>query len=64
MASAHHVSKNTVNRLWQFHNLKPHLSQTSKLSRDPKFVQNFTDVVGLELNPPEKRSRFALMKSY
>ena len=54
MASAHDVSKNTVNRLWQLHNLKPHLSQTFKLSRDPKFVQKLTDVVGLYLNPPEK----------
>src|SRR6266581_6445414 len=54
MASAQDVSKNTVNRLWQLHNLKPHLSQTFKLSRDPKFVEKLTDVVGLYLNPPEK----------
>ena len=26
MAEAQEVSKNTVNRLWQLHNLKPHLS--------------------------------------
>jgi transposase len=38
MASAQDVSKNTVNRLWQLHNLKPHLSRSFKLSRDPKFV--------------------------
>ena len=54
MADAQDVSKNTVNRLWQLHNLKPHLSQTFKLSRDPKFVEKLTDVVGLYLNPPEK----------
>jgi len=54
MAKAQDVSKNTVNRLWQLHNLKPHLSQTFKLSRDPKFVEKLTDVVGLYLNPPEK----------
>ena len=54
MARAQGVSKNTVNRLWQLHNLKPHLSQTFKLSRDPKFVEKLTDVVGLYLNPPEK----------
>src|SRR6266478_6718365 len=54
MASAQDVSKNTVNRLWQLHNLKPHLTQTFKLSRDPKFVEKLTDVVGLYLNPPEK----------
>lgn len=54
MANAQGVSKNTVNRLWQLHNLKPHLSRTFKLSRDPKFVEKLTDVVGLYLNPPEK----------
>jgi transposase len=54
MAKAQGVSKNTVNRLWQLHNLKPHQSQTFKLSRDPKFVEKLTDVVGLYLNPPHK----------
>jgi transposase len=54
MASAQGVSKNTVNRLWQLHNLKPHLNRSFKLSRDPKFVEKLTDVVGLYLNPPEK----------
>src|SRR2546430_12850730 len=36
MAKAQGVSKSTVNRLWQLHNLKPHLSRTFKLSRDRK----------------------------
>jgi len=54
MAKAQGVSKNTVNRLWQLHNLKPHLSRSFKLSRDPKFVEKLTDVVGLYLNPPQK----------
>lgn len=54
MAKAQAVSKNTVNRLWQLHNLKPHLHRTFKLSRDPKFVEKLTDVVGLYLNPPQK----------
>jgi transposase len=54
LAHAQGVSKNTVNRLWQLHNLKPHLSQTFKLSRDPKFLEKLTDVVGLYLNPPQK----------
>ena len=54
MAKAQGVSKNTVNRLWQLHNLKPHQSHTFKLSRDPHFVEKLTDVVGLYLNPPQK----------
>jgi len=54
MAKAQGMSKNTVNRLWQLHNLKPHLNRTFKLSRDPKFVEKLTDVVGLYLNPPQR----------
>lgn len=54
MAEEQGISKNTVNRLWQMHNLKPHLSRTFKLSRDAKFLEKLTDVVGLYLNPPEK----------
>ena len=54
MAQAQGVSKNTVNRLWQLHNLKPHLSRTFKRSRDPRFLEKLTDVVGLYLNPPQK----------
>ena len=54
MAQAQAVSKNTVNRLWQLHNLKPHLSRTFKLSRDANFLEKLTDVVGLYLNPPDK----------
>jgi transposase len=54
MAEAQDVSKSTVNRLWQLHNIKPHLSRTFKLSRDAKFLEKLTDVVGLYLNPPDK----------
>src|SRR5437016_594310 len=54
MAKAQGVSKNTVNRLWQLHNIKPHLSRTFKLSRDAKFLEKLTDVVGLYMNPPDK----------
>jgi transposase len=54
MAKAQGVSKATVNRIWQSHQIKPHLSKGFKLSRDPQFLQKLTDVVGLYLNPPEK----------
>jgi len=54
MAEAQGVSKSTVNRLWQLHNLKPHRSQTFKLSRDAKFLEKLTDVVGVYLRPPDK----------
>ncbi len=54
MADAQSVSKNTINRLWQRHNIKPHLDHTFMLSRDPRFLEKLTDVVGLYLNPPQK----------
>jgi transposase len=54
LAKAQEVSPSTVNRLWQLHNLKPHLSRTFQLARDTKFLEKLTEVVGLYLNPPQK----------
>jgi len=54
MAKAQGVSKATVNRIWQSHQIKPHRTKGFKLSRDPNFLQKLIDVVGLYLNPPEK----------
>ena len=54
MAEKQGVSKSTINRVWQSHSLQPHRIKTFKLSRDPKFFEKLTDVVGLYLNPPEK----------
>src|SRR6266404_4584303 len=54
LAESQGVSKNTINRVWQSHQLKPHLTETFKLSRDVRFLEKLTDVVGLYLNPPQK----------
>jgi transposase len=54
MAANQGISKSTVSNLWRSHNIKPHRSKTFKLSRDPKFLQKLTDVIGLYLNPPDK----------
>jgi transposase len=54
MAKAQGVSKATINRIWQSHHLQPHRTKSFKLSRDPRFLEKLTDVVGLYLNPPEK----------
>ena len=54
LAEHHGVSKDTINRVWRSHQLKPHLHQNFKLSGDAKFLEKLTDVVGLYLNPPEK----------
>ena len=53
MALTQGVSKNTIQRIWQEHNLKPHLTRSFKLSRDPKFLEKLTDVVGVYLTPPQ-----------
>jgi transposase len=53
MAQSQGVGKSTVNNIWRAHNLQPH-RQTFKLSRDPKFLEKMTDVVGLYLNPPQQ----------
>ena len=54
MAAEQGVSKSTISTIWRSHNLKPHRSKTFKLSRDPKFLEKLTDVVGLYLNPPQQ----------
>lgn len=54
MAKTQHLSESGIRRIWRMHNLKPHLIETFKLSRDKYFVEKLTDVVGLYLNPPEK----------
>ena len=54
MAEKQGVSKATVNRIWQSHGLQPHRIEGFKVSRDPRFLEKLTDVVGLYLNPPEK----------
>jgi transposase len=54
MAAAQGVSEATVRRIWKQHNLKPHLVEKFKLSRDKHFLEKLYDVVGLYLNPPDK----------
>ena len=47
------VSDTTVLRVWHRHGLKPHLVETFKVSRDPRFAEKLEDIIGLYLNPPE-----------
>jgi transposase len=54
MAKAVGVSHDSVHRIWKANDLKPHLTRTFKLSRDPQFESKFWDVIGLYLNPPDK----------
>ena len=54
MAKAQGVSEASVRRIWKQHGLRPHRVSTFKVSRDPRFVEKLSDVVGLYLNPPDK----------
>lgn len=54
MAKAVGISHDSVHRIWRQNDLKPHLTRTFKLSRDPEFERKFWDVMGLYLNPPER----------
>ncbi len=54
MAQAQGVSQSTVCRIWDAHGLQPHRTESFKISRDKRFVEKLTDVVGLYLNPPDK----------
>lgn len=53
MAKATGMSQSAVSRIWRAFGLKPHLTETFKLSNDPFFVEKVRDVVGLYLNPPD-----------
>jgi transposase len=54
MAKAQGLSKATVQRIWSAHGLQPHRTKRFKLSKDRRFTEKLTDVVGLYLSPPDK----------
>ena len=47
------ISDTTVLKVGQANGLKPHLVETFKVSRGPKFVEKLEDTVGLYMSPPE-----------
>jgi transposase len=53
MAQATGMSQSAITRIWRAFGLKPHLSETFKLSPDPQFIDKVRDIVGLYLNPPD-----------
>ena len=48
------LSQSTISRIWRAFMLKPHRSETFKISKDPLFVEKVRDIVGLYLNPPDR----------
>jgi transposase len=53
MARATGMSQTAISRIWRAFGLKPHLTETWKLSTDPQFIDKVRDIVGLYLDPPE-----------
>lgn len=54
MAKAAGISHSSVQRIWNANDLKPHRTETFKVSNDAKFEERFWDVIGLYLNPPDR----------
>src|SRR2546425_4059269 len=54
MARATGMSQSAISRIWRAFGLKPHRTETFKLSPDPLFIEKVRDIVGLYLNPPER----------
>lgn len=53
IAQETHLSKSTVQRVWQAFAMQPHRQKHFKLPTDPFFIEKVRDIVGLYLNPPE-----------
>lgn len=54
------MSHTTIGRIWRTFGLKPHVSETFKLSPDPQLIEKIRDVVGLYMNPPTNAVVFAV----
>ena len=54
MAAKVGISPDSVHRIWQANDIKPHLVETFKVSTDEHFEEKFWDVIGLYLDPPER----------
>lgn len=52
MARATGLSAMTISRVWRAFGLKPHRTETFKLSPDPLLIDKVRDIVGLYLQPP------------
>lgn len=60
LAKAMGLSPSTIGRVWRSHGLKPHLTRSFKLSRDPRFLEKLDDVIGLYMSPPEHALVFSV----
>lgn len=54
MAAVSGITPDSVSRIWRAFGLKPHLTESFKLSTDPWFTEKVRDITGLYLNPPDR----------
>jgi transposase len=60
LAAKLNINHSFVNRVWREVGLKPHLTESFKVSNDPAFEEKLHDVVGLYLSPPENAVVFCV----
>jgi transposase len=60
MAAKAGMSHTMVGRIWRTFGLKPHVTESFKISPDPQLVDKVRDVVGLYMNPPDHAVAFAV----
>ena len=54
MAAETGLSQNAIVRIWRAFGLQPHGVENFKFSKDPQFVEQVRDIVGLYWNPPDR----------
>jgi transposase len=52
MAAKAGLSHSTIGRIWRTFGLKPHRTDSFKISPDPQLIEKVRDVVGLYMHPP------------
>lgn len=60
MATNAGMSHTTVGRIWRTFGLKPHVTESFKISPDPQLIEKIRDVVGLYMNPPANAVVFSV----
>src|SRR5260221_10102923 len=59
MAAKAGMSHTMIGRIWRTFGLKPHITQSFKMSPDPQLIDKIRDVVGLYMNPPNNAVVFS-----
>jgi hypothetical protein len=53
MAKLSGLSHSSIGRIWRAFGLKPHLTKSFQLSKDPLLIEKVRDIVGLYMSPPD-----------